>query len=91
MIEGFLAGLDLPQVVEMAMERSNAWDLLSGHGGDHREAESQGGDEPLALAECKLSTAVIEHVGIKDRLELVGHDDKLLLIHPKLLRWIPLC
>jgi len=39
------------------------------------------------LGKRKLAATVIEHVGIKDSLELVSHDGKLLWIHPTLL-WL---
>ena len=46
------------------MEIGKACDLLRGHGGDDGEAESKGGDEPLALTKPELFAPLIEYVGI---------------------------
>lgn len=39
----------------------------------------------MAFAKPKGLASVIEHVGIQNSLELLGHDGKLLEIHPTLL------
>src|SRR2546427_7112013 len=58
------------------MESGKACNLLRSHGGDDGEAESKGSDEPLALTKPELFAPLIEHVGIQDGLELVGHEDR---------------
>ena len=84
-IEGFIARFEIPQVIELAMEIGNADDLLRGHGGHHREAEAKRRDEPLAFGKFKLQAPVIEDGGIQDGWERVGHDGKVLGIHPTFL------
>src|SRR5712664_1843131 len=70
------------------MQTGNALDLLSGHGGHHREAEAKRRDEALALEKVELFAALIKDIGIEDGLELVGHGAKLLGIHPTFLSLI---
>src|SRR5712692_6685423 len=69
----------------MTRQIGKTLDFLSRHGGDHRETKPKGGNLPLAPAKLKLTAPCIEHGGVKDRLELVGHHGKLLSIHPTLL------
>jgi hypothetical protein len=78
-------GIEFPQVIALAMQIGNARDLLGGHGSHHRESESKRRQEPLTLSKAKLFASLIEHGGIQDGLELVGHHGRLLAIHPKLL------
>jgi hypothetical protein len=47
-------------LIEVTWQISNALDLLRGHRGDHREAKSTRGDQPLTLAKLALVTLVIE-------------------------------
>src|ERR1700675_441344 len=69
----------------MTRQIGKTLDLLSGHGGDNRETKPQWGNLTLAPAKLTLIATFIEHRGVKDGLELVGHHGKLLSIHPTLL------
>src|SRR5207302_7372460 len=66
----------------------NGLDLLSGHGGHHRETEAKRCNEAFALGKSALFAALIEDVGIQDGLELGGHGGKLVGIHPTFLSCI---
>jgi len=88
LIEGIIIAVKLPQLIELAMQISDGLDLLSGHGGHHREAQTKRRNKALTLDKSELSAAFIEDIGIEDRLELVGHGGKLLAIHSTFLSLI---
>ena len=81
-VEASIMGIEVPQFIELAVQPGNAFDLLGGHGGDHRKSESKRGNEPFAFGKSKPFASVIEHSGVQNGLELVGHGGKLLGIHP---------
>ena len=80
--------LKFPQLIELAMQIGKSLDLLGGHGGHHREAQAKRRNETFALGKSDLLATLIEDIFIEDRLELVGHRDKLLGSHPTFLSFI---
>src|SRR6266849_3176719 len=50
-----------------------------------QEAQAKRRDETFALGKSALFAAFIEDIGIENSLELVGHDGRLLEIHPTFL------
>jgi hypothetical protein len=84
-IEGLLIRLGFPQLIALSMEIGNALDSLGGHRSPHREAQAQRRDQALALGQSELFAPFIQHGGIKDRLELLGHSGNLFGIHPPFL------
>jgi len=88
LIEGFIIRLKFPQLIELAMQIGKSLDLLGGHGGHHREAQAKRRNETFALGKSDLLATLIEDIFIEDRLELVGHRDKLLGSHPTFLSFI---
>ena len=87
-IEGVIIGVKFPQLIELAMQISDGVDLLGGHGGNHRQAQTTRRDEALALDQSAFFPALIEDLFIQDGLELIGHGGNLLGIHATFLSLI---
>jgi hypothetical protein len=52
-------------------------DLLAGHGGHDREAQTKRGDDAFAFGPSEVFAALVEDRGIEDGLELVGRGGKV--------------
>jgi hypothetical protein len=85
LIEGVIIGVEFPQLIELTVQIGDGSDVLGGHGGAHREAQTKRRDEAFALDQSEFFAALIENLFIEDRLELVGQGGKLLGLHPILL------